>query len=185
MDEARAARKDKPSEARARRRPVERAVLGRAAGAGGPPPSLGEIGLSSFAPYLLNRVTARWNVELAEDLRGYDMTTTKMRVLAVLSVSSGLTVNELSVFAVTEQSTMSRTLDALEEQGLIRRQAREGDLRVREIFITEEGREAFAAVWPMMYDKFSDMFEGIDAAEYQALLSTLHKLLENIRKHDL
>ncbi|WP_188914488.1 MarR family winged helix-turn-helix transcriptional regulator [Salinarimonas ramus] len=146
---------------------------------------MGEIGLSSFAPYLLNRIAARWNADLAEALRAHDMTTTKMRVLAVLSVSSGLTVNELSVFAVTEQSTMSRTLDAMEEQGHIRRRPREGDLRVREIFITEEGRELFASVWPMMYEKFSDMFEGIDAGEYQAFLSTLHKVLANVRKHDL
>ncbi|WP_349372045.1 MarR family transcriptional regulator [Salinarimonas sp.] len=146
---------------------------------------MGEIGLSSFAPYLLNRIAARWNADMAEALRAFDMTTTKMRVLAVLSISSGLTVNDLSVFAVTEQSTMSRTLDALEEQGFIRRRPREGDLRVREIFITEQGRAAFDEVWPMMYDKFSDMFEGVDAAEYQAFVSTLHKVLANVRKHDL
>ncbi|MGJ3263881.1 MAG: MarR family winged helix-turn-helix transcriptional regulator [Salinarimonas sp.] len=146
---------------------------------------MGEIGLASFAPYLVNRIAARWNTDLAEALRAYDMTTTRMRVLAVLSVSSALTVNELSIFAVTEQSTTSRTLDALEEQGLVRRRPREGDLRVREISITEAGRDAFAAVWPMMYERFCDMFEGVDDAEYQAFVSTLHKVLGNIRKHDL
>lgn len=160
-------------------------MLARTVASAGAPPSMGEIGLSSFAPYLLNRIAARWNADMAEALRAYDMTTTKMRVLAVLAVSSGLTVNDLSVFAVTEQSTMSRTLDAMEEQGFIRRRPREGDLRVREIFITEEGRAAFDEVWPMMYEKFSDMFEGVDAAEYQAFVSTLHKVLANVRKHDL
>src|SRR5260370_35370627 len=41
-----------------------------------------------------------------------------MRAIAILSISSLVTINELSLYAVTEQSTMSRTVDALEEQGL-------------------------------------------------------------------
>lgn len=148
-------------------------------------PSMGEIGLQQFAPYLLNRISARWNANMAEALRAHDMTTTKMRILAVLSISSGLTVNELSVFAVTEQSTMSRTLDGMEEQGFIRRQPRPDDMRVREVHITEAGRGAFARVWPMVYEMFVRMFEGIDDDEYQAFAKTLHKVLANIRRHDI
>src|SRR4029077_17000228 len=96
------------------------------------PPSLGEIGLNNFAPYLMNRIMARWNTNVAEELRDFDMTTTQMRALAVLSVSLSVTINELSVFAVTEHATMSRTLDSLEEQGYIRRQTRPDDMRVRD-----------------------------------------------------
>jgi DNA-binding MarR family transcriptional regulator len=113
------------------------------------------------------------------------MTTLKMRTLAILSISSALTINELAVYAVTEQSTMSRTLDALEEQGLIRRQARPDDLRVRDVTITEEGRAAFEKVWPMMYERFSQMFDGVDEEEYRTFTTTLHKLLQNIRRHEL
>ena len=29
------------------------------------------------------------------------------------------------------------------------------------------------------------MFEGIDDAEYAALIATLHKMLSNIRRHDI
>ncbi len=85
---------------------------------------MGEIGLNQFAPYLMNRVIARWNANLADDLKALDITTAKMRALAILSITPSVTINELSVFAVTEQSTMSRTLDSLEEQGFIRRQPR-------------------------------------------------------------
>ncbi len=94
-------------------------------------------------------------------------------------------MNELSVFAVTEQSTMSRTLDAMEEQGFVRRRPREDDLRVREISITEAGRDAFAEVWPMMYEKFAGMFDGVDDAEYEAFVSTLRKVLANVRRHEI
>lgn len=148
-------------------------------------PTMGEIGLTNFAPYLMNRVAARWNATMAEELKAHDMTTVKMRTLAVLSVTSGLTINELAVFAVTEQSTMSRTLDSLEETGLIRRQQRPEDMRVREVHITEDGRAAFAAVWPVMYDRFVAMFDGIDEDAYQTFTATLRKVLRNIRRHEI
>jgi MarR family transcriptional regulator for hemolysin len=150
------------------------------AGAGiGPIPSIGEIGLNQFATYLMNRVIANWNGQMQEALRDYDLTTVKMRTLAVLAITPGLTVNELSLYTVTEQSTMSRMLDAMEEQGLIRRQAREDDLRVREVHPTDEGREAFARFWPTMYEGFTKLFQGVGEDEYQAFVVTLHKLIRN------
>jgi DNA-binding MarR family transcriptional regulator len=148
-------------------------------------PTMGEIGLNQFAPYLMNRVMARWNANLADELKALDMTTAKMRTLAILAITPSVTINELSVFAVTEQSTMSRTLDSLEEQGYIRRQARTGDMRVRDVTITEEGRAAFETLWPTMYDSLQQMFHGIDEQEYKAFISVLHRVLHNIRQHDI
>ena len=149
------------------------------------PPSLGEIGLNNFAPYLMNRIMTRWNTNVAQELKDFDITTTQMRALAVLSVSSSVTINELSVFAVTEQSTMSRTLDSLEEQGYIRRQARPDDMRVRDVSITAKGRSAFEKVWPMLYRMLLQMFDGLEEDEYRNFLGTLHKVLRSIRKHDI
>jgi MarR family transcriptional regulator for hemolysin len=79
-------------------------------------PSVGEIGLHQFAPYLINRISLNWTTHLADALKAHDMTTAKMRALAILSISSPVTINELSLYALTEQSTMTRTLDSLEEQ---------------------------------------------------------------------
>jgi DNA-binding MarR family transcriptional regulator len=149
------------------------------------PPSLGEIGLNNFAPYLMNRIMARWNTNVADELKDFAMTTAQMRALAVLSVSSSVTINELSVFAVTEQSTMSRTLDSLEEQGYIRRQPRSDDMRVRDVSITAKGRSAFEKIWPMLYRMLLQMFDDVGEDEYRNFLGTLQKVLRNIRKHDI
>ena len=148
-------------------------------------PSLGEIGLNQFAPYLINRISLSWNTHLADALKAHEMTTTKMRALAILSISSPVTINELSLYALTEQSTMSRTLDSLEEQDYIRRRPRAEDLRVRDVELTQKGREAFARVWPMMYDLLLKMLDGIDNEEYKEFTATLHKIIQNIRKHDI
>jgi DNA-binding MarR family transcriptional regulator len=144
-------------------------------------PSLGEVGLDHFAPYLLNRISNGWNASLADALNRFDISTTKMRTLAVLSVSPGITIKELSVLAVTEQSTLSRTLDGLEQQGLIRRQPKPDDARVREVFITEAGQAVFAALWPVMFAMYGRLFRGVDPAEFRAFLGTAHKILRNIQ----
>lgn len=147
--------------------------------------TLGEIGLWQFAPYLMNRIMGRYNANLQAALRSQNLSTAKVRTLAVLAVVPGLTINELSVYAVTEQSTMSRTLDAMEKAGLIRREAREGDARVREIHLTDAGRAEFDAVWPIMHARYEEMFSGIGASERAAFVDTLQKVLKNIRQHEI
>ena len=144
-------------------------------------PAIGEIGLNQFAPYLLNRLSTQWNGALQAVLKDLDISTTKFRALAVLTVASGITVNELALFAVTEQSTMSRTLDALEEQDLIRRKPKAGDLRVREVFITEQGLSLFASIWPGIYALYARFFEGVGEGEFRGFIATLHKVLRNTR----
>lgn len=147
--------------------------------------TLGQIGLQQFAPYLMNRIMGRYNATLREDLRRQHRTIPQVRTLAVLSVTDGVTVGDLAVYTVIEQSTLSRTLDALEAHGLVRREPGETDNRVRKVFLTDEGRAEFNRAWPAMHDAFEQMFEDIDDAEYSALLVTLQKMLKNIRKHDI
>lgn len=147
--------------------------------------TLGQIGLQQFAPYLMNRIMGRYNATLRESLRKHGLTIPQVRALAVLSVMDGVTVNDLSVYTVIEQSTMSRTLDALEAQGFVRREQGETDSRVRRVHLTDDGRAEFSRAWPFMHDIYETMFDGIDDAEYAALIGTLQKMLKNIRKHDL
>ncbi len=148
-------------------------------------PALAEIGLDHFAPYLLNRVSARWNADLQVRMREHGLNTIQMRTLAVLSVIPNATVNELAVYTVTEQSTMSRALDGIVREGLVRRQQRPGDARVREVHLTDAGRDVFRRFWPAMYAEYQRMFEGIDAEEWDGFVATLNKVLLNIRRNDL
>ena len=147
--------------------------------------TLGQIGLQQFAPYLMNRIMGRYNATLRDDFRKRGMTIPQVRTLAVLSVTDGVAVNDLSVYTVIEQSTLSRTLDALEVQGLVRREPGDTDNRVRKVFLTDEGRAEFNRAWPAMHDAFETMFDGIDDAEYSALTVILQKMLRNIRKHEI
>ncbi len=146
-------------------------------------PSMAEIGLEQFAPYLLNRITNRWNTDLLDVLRQHKLTTRQMRTLAILSIRDGRPISELATLAVTQQSTMSRTLDAMQANGLVFRKTRSADGRFSEVYITAKGRDTFDNFWPAMYRSFRRMFQGIDSQEFQQFTATLHKILNNVRQH--
>jgi DNA-binding MarR family transcriptional regulator len=148
-------------------------------------PRLGEIGLTNYAPYLMNRIMGRYNASLRDEMAEQGLTTPKMRALAVLSVIEGPLIRELAVYSVVEQSTLSRALDQLAAEGLIRREADASDSRATRIFITEGGRTAFEALWPRMAEAHARMFRGIPDEERRAFVGTLQKMLTNIRKHEI
>ena len=150
-----------------------------------PAQRLGEIGLTNFAPYLMNRIMGRYNASLRDEMSGLGLTTPKMRSLAVLCVNDGLLIRELAVLTVTDPSTLSRALDQLATDGLVRREMDSADSRAVRVFITETGRAAFDQLWPHMAVAQARMFRGIPEDERRAFVGTLQKMLTNIRKHEI
>jgi DNA-binding MarR family transcriptional regulator len=58
-------------------------------------------------------------------------------------------------------------------------------MRVREVHVTEAGREAFRRFWPEMHAAYSNMFAGLSEAEYKTLVRLLTRVLRNIRKNEI
>lgn len=145
---------------------------------------LAEMGLENFAPYLMNRLMGRYNAALREEMAKLGLTTTQMRSLAVLSVLDGILIRELAVYAVVQQSTLSRGLDALVQDALVARLPDPDDSRATRIFLTDAGRKTFDQLWPHMSNAYEAMFRGVTETEKSAFVGTLQKMLKNIRKHD-
>ena len=148
-------------------------------------PRLGEIGLSNYAPYLMNRIMGRYNATIRHEMAALGLTTPKMRSLAVLSVIDGVQIRELAIYAVVEQSTLSRALDQLVAEGLARRETDAHHRRVTRVFIPDAGRAAFERIWPSMARAYSKMFTRIPDDERRAFVATLQKMLSNVRKHEI
>ncbi len=145
---------------------------------------LAEMGLENFAPYLMNRIIGRYNAALQTEMAALGLTTPQMRSLAVLSTVDGLLIRELAVYAVVQQSTLSRALDALDRDGLITRVSDETDSRATRVFLTDAGRSAYDRLWPHMSRAYDAMFKGISNSDKTAFVATLRTMLRNIRKHD-
>lgn len=148
------------------------------------PQRLGEMGLENFAPYLMNRIMGRYNASLRDEMADLGLTTPQMRSLAVLSVMDGILIGQLAVYAVVQQSTLSRALDALARDGLVRRETDAEDSRATRIYLTPAGRAAYEKLWPHMAAFYDQMFAGVDPEEQRAFVGTLQTVLGNIRKHN-
>ena len=79
--------------------------------------TLGQIGLQESAPYLMNRIMGRYNATLRDD---YTSTTSPPpRCGRSPCCGPRRLRSACSPLTVIEESSLSRTLDALEAQGLV------------------------------------------------------------------
>ena len=140
--------------------------------------------LEDFTPYLINRIIARYNKGVESALKAAGVSVAQMRALAVLAEAEPCTINELSVLTVIKQSTLSRTLDNMEQAGLIRREARDSDNRYRRIRLTPAGFEAYKTAWPAMLAMQDTMLNALDPAERVTLNKLLVRVFYDIRHHE-
>ena len=77
--------------------------------------------LRAYLPYLVNRLSNRLTIDQGKLLAERGLTNAALRTLSVLHIYRRLTVNEISVLAVLEQSTASRTVDNMLAAGLVQR----------------------------------------------------------------
>lgn len=91
-------------------------------------------------PYLLARAShALWR-GFEPVLREAGLNSLEWRVLATLSDSGPVPVGQLALEVLAKQPTVSKTLDRLQEQGLVERQADGRDARRSLVAITAAGR---------------------------------------------
>ena len=141
--------------------------------------------LTGLPSYLLTRIAHRYNQTIHAELRAIGLSTISTRIIASLKVFDALTINELCVHALAEQPTMSRALDRLEADGIIKRTVKDEDNRKRVVRLTEEGEILFERIWPVTLSANEKMFEGISNQDRDVTMRTLLKVLENIRVHPI
>lgn len=93
----------------------------------------------SYLAYLLARASHHVSGEFHAALREYGLTVPEWRVLACLIDVEGLGVVELADMAIMQQPRMTKILDRLQAEGLVRRAADPGDRRRALIHLTEAG----------------------------------------------
>jgi len=140
------------------------------------------IVLDDFLPYLLNRISNRLNQRLADDLKKIGQTPQSYRVLAILTARDGRSINELSVYSMTEQSTLSKIVERMEQSGLVERRQDETDGRVVNVCLTKAGKAAYVKIWPYALKHYNRAIEGLSVDDHDAVRTILHRILDNVRR---
>ncbi|MGB0853655.1 MAG: MarR family winged helix-turn-helix transcriptional regulator [Pikeienuella sp.] len=141
--------------------------------------------LENYIPYLIARIAHRWRLNQDEKLLALDIKGTNMRLMSCLSAFGELTIGELSVLSVTEQSSVSRAVEQLVVAGLAERSISALDQRVRTVALTRKGTQKLADVAEVINPLYSTLTDGIDRNELQTCISVLQQILAQTREHKI
>ncbi|RGP35919.1 MarR family winged helix-turn-helix transcriptional regulator [Pseudotabrizicola alkalilacus] len=136
--------------------------------------------LRRYVPHLITRLAHRWAADQNVALAELGWNSTMMRILASLSAHKELTINELAVLSVTEQSTTSRTTESLVTTGLVSREISDSDQRVRTVGLTELGTAKLNEIGPVVNDLYEKLIKDIDEEELETCIRVLQKMTANI-----
>lgn len=150
----------------------------------GAPPATPEE-LRAYIPYLVNRLSNRISADQNRFLSTLGLSNAALRTLSVLHIYGRLTVNEISVLAVIEQSSASRTVDQMLETGLVTREHGAEDQRRREVALTKDGATLLKKIWPTIARRTDGLLAGISREDLDICANVLSRMIDNVRQHDL
>ncbi len=147
--------------------------------------TLGDPGTSAFALerypfYQLNRTVSRYNAVIEARLRSIGLDVPNWRVLMILGERAPRSVGEIAQAAVINLSTMMRIVQRMARDGLVRLAARQGDGRVREVFLTEKGETTLAAARDATSPVYAAAIAGFSEGEFDQMLALLGRMHGNL-----
>jgi DNA-binding MarR family transcriptional regulator len=140
----------------------------------------GQAPFEDFLPYLIARLAYQLNGDLSEKLRREGINVTRWRILAVLAMGDGITINEIVERAMMQQSALSRALMNMEKEEYIRRVLRRDDARYVEVFLTDKGRALFTSLNLVVRRRQRRLLKGFSRQEVAAAFTLVRRLSRNM-----
>lgn len=109
---------------------------------------------------------------------------TQWMVLATLSRYEHLTASALSAETCHDMGALTRIVDGLEAEGLVRRQRSEHDRRVVEITVTPEGRRHLQTGKRLVVALLNSLIEPFSRQELETLIALLQRMMARLQEAD-
>lgn len=146
-----------------------------------PPKSAAESLFDDFLPHLIARLAYQLNTDLIEKLRREGINVTRWRILAVLAMGDGITINEIIDRAMVQQSALSRALMRMEKENYVRRVLRPEDARCVEVYLTDKGRALFNSLNIVVRRREQRLLDGFSPSGIEAAFNLIRRLSRNMR----
>lgn len=130
--------------------------------------------------YRIHITASRLVVHLCE--HEFGLTRREWRVLSFLSEHEGVLSSELAEHAMLDRARTSRTLTRLADKKLISRQPRPSDRREVHVFLTEEGRRVYQAVFPRVAAINRELASALTTTERKQLDHLVHALQARVHE---
>jgi MarR family transcriptional regulator, organic hydroperoxide resistance regulator len=146
-----------------------------------PPTAADQSLFDDFLPHLIARLAYQLNADLIEKLRHEGINVTRWRILAVLAMGDGITINEIIDRAMVQQSALSRALMRMEKENYVRRVLRREDARCVEVYLTEKGRTLFHSLHIVVRRREQRLLDGFSPSGIEAAFNLIRRLSRNMR----
>ena len=140
--------------------------------------TLPEFDLETFLPYLLNQAAEATSKSFQASYKAaYGMTRTQWRVLANLGKFGAMTARDICTISHIEKTKVSRSVAALEEDGLLTRAPSPTDRRAEFLSLTPRGVEVFHDLGQRAIDYDRALRASLGAELAQKLDAVLRELI--------
>jgi DNA-binding MarR family transcriptional regulator len=130
--------------------------------------------------FWLTQVTAARDLQLASALKDFGVRVPEWRALAALYARRRCTMRELADLAAIDRTTLTRTVDRMEDAGWLARLADGDDMRVTRLSLTAPGEKLFARIWPAVERLNHAAIAGLPAGAVEKLRDTLARIKRNL-----
>lgn len=133
--------------------------------------------------FWLTQVIGARDRELAQGLRDFGLRVPEWRALAALYARQKCTMTELADLASIDRTTLTRTVDRMQDAGWLTRLADAEDMRVTRLALTAAGRKMFERIWPEVQRLNELALSGLSSAQIEALRKILGQMRANLEDY--
>jgi DNA-binding MarR family transcriptional regulator len=131
--------------------------------------------------YWIGSLEALANAQFVREMGGAKSVVARWRTLSILAEVGSITITELADYTFIERSALSRLLEIMEREGLVKRRTRDSDRRITDINITKKGSKTFLTMLPVRRGIFKRAAKGLAAKDVETLMSSIQHLAGNLR----
>ena len=133
--------------------------------------------------FWLTQVIGARDRELAQGLRDFGLRVPEWRALAAMYARKHCTMSELAELATIDRTTLTRTVDRMQDAGWLERLADQADMRVTRLALTASGRKMFERIWPEVQRLNQLALEGLPKSDIQSLQRILEHMRSNLEAY--
>ena len=132
--------------------------------------------------YWIGSLEALANAHFVKEMGGPKSVVARWRTLSILAEAESMTITALAEHTFIERSALSRLLELMEREGLLKRRTRANDKRITEISITKKGTKTFLTMLPIRREIFKRAAKGLEDRDIETLMRNIQHLARNL--HD-
>ena len=139
-------------------------------------------GLNSFMTGKATTAIAR-RLQRNFKLAGLDITVEQWSVLYYLWKQDGMSQQDLCNATFRDKPSITRLVDNLEKQKLVKRVASKTDRRINEVFLTEKGRYIEQQTMVVANQTMNEALVGVPEKQIQVAKEVLQKVYDNLQSN--